>query len=492
LFAPASAVYLLLNRTRSGGEDAGKCKVRMKVGIPAEDMDARLDEQIREFQKTAQVRGFRPGRVPRHIVERRYMSKIVEHLRETVVAESFESALRERKLKMVGEPKIEEVKYEKGGALEYEAEIYVLPEIEPPPYKGLRVRAPSVEVDEKEVAAELEKLRKSRAELVGVTDRPTRREDRLLVAIRVSSGDEELFSTDHGYLVVGMASLFGIDVPELPGLLEGKVPDDVVEFEIEVTEKSTLAGQKKEHVGKKARCVVTVREVREMSYPELDDDFAKAHNFASLDEMKKKLAERMTLARRLRLDGELENRLLKALVGWMDVELPDELLQEKAKTRAEYLRTRLMSETDMTEEQIEEQVASQTGKQLEELEELFRRHLLVEAISRREAIFVTEERVDAVIEDYARRIGRSSEELKQEMLESGQLGELRHDMLEAEVKEFVRKHAIVERGDDWGEVERPAAEEAAEEKAADEGSEAADGGDVETTSGDEPVEEEKE
>jgi len=446
--------------------DLGACKKGMAVEVSAEDMEERLKEHLSDFKKNVQIKGFRPGRTPSHIIERRYLKKIVEEMRETVAGEVFEEATKEKRLRVIGEPKIEEVKYERGEPLTFKAEFFVLPEIEVPPYKGLRLTKPKAEVKEEEVNEELERLRKLKAQLVDVVNRPTKEGDRILAEITVTADGKELFSTSNGYVVVGMANIFGVNVIDLPNLLSEKKQSDTVEFEFEIPEESPLAGEKKENVGKKAVCKMKILKVREVSLPELNDGFAKDYGYESLEDMKKKTAERLTVLKRLQIEDGVEERLLLSLVNSIKIELPDELLKEKAHLRGDYLREKLSAETDMSAEEIEEEVKKEVEAQSSSMRRLLISSLLTEEIAKKEGIFVTEDEVDVIVGEMARQKGLSAKELKDEMLHTGKLSELRAELLEKKVRIFLRKNAVLTEGEDFSNVEPPVekAEEKTEEK----------------------------
>lgn len=436
-------------------EDIGACKKNMQVEVPAEDMEKRLNEQLIEFAKNAQIRGFRPGHVPRHIIERRYLKKIVEEMREAVAAEVFEKAVKERKLRLIGEPKIKDINYERGKPLSFRAEFFVLPEMTLPPYKGLRLRVPDAKATDEDANREIERLRELNAELINVKDRTAEEGDRLLTEIVVSLEGKEVFKTSHGYVVVGMKNMFGVNIDDLPQLLEGKSPQDEIEFRFKIHKGSPFAGDENINVGKEAVCRMKILNIREVKKPKVNDEFAKKFGYSSLDDMRKKLMDEQRVINRLRIDAEIEERLLKYLLDSVSVEMPEELLEEKAKTREKYLRLKLESETDMSDEEIEEAVREEREKGKDALRRLLLTHLLVETLARKEAIFVTEDEVDAVLSEEARRLGRRLEILKEEMVEDGRINELRRELLENKVKRFLRENAELVIGEDFGDVEPP-------------------------------------
>jgi len=436
-------------------DEIGACKKSMRVEVPAEDMENRLNEQLKEFAKNAQIRGFRPGHIPRHIIERRYLKKIIEEMREVVAAEVFEEAVRERKLRIIGAPKIEDIEYERGNPLSFRAEFFVLPEVTLPPYKRLRLTIPDPRPTPEDVEKEIERMQELDAELVDVEDRASEDGDRLLAEITVTVDDREVFKSGHGYLVVGMKNMFGVSLEQLPELLRGKRLNDEVEFEFEIPEGSPLAGKENADAGKRAVCKMRILRIRQRKLPSADDEFAKKAGYTSIEDMRKKIADEQTVVNQLRIDIETEERLLDHILDSIDVEMPEELLEEKAKLHEEYLRYKLQSEGDMSDEEIEETLKEEREKGKETLKRSLLTHLVVEAVAKNEAIFVTEDEVDSVLMEMARRQGRTLESLKEELVEDGRIGELRTELLEGKVKRFLRENAELTVGDDFGDVEPP-------------------------------------
>jgi len=168
------------------------------------------------------------------------------------------------------------------------------------------------------------------------------------------------------------------------------------------------------------------------------------------------------------VEEEMEERLIATLLGSLKVDLPQELLKEKAEVFAEYLRVKLKADKpDMGDEELAAEVEKARKERQKELEERMRRQLLVDAIAKAEKIFVTEDEVNDVINRLAVANNIAAADLRQQMIEAGQLSELRFELLETKVKRFLReKSQITYEGDKWEiELPKPISEEAEDEEA---------------------------
>ena len=126
---------------------------------------------MQEFRKFANIPGFRPGKAPEPMVEKRYGGEIDEELRKRLIPESYREALAEQKLKVVGYPQVESVEYERGRPLVYTAAVDTAPEFPLPEYKGIPLKKKPVVVKDEDIAKTLESLREQQADFVAVEGR---------------------------------------------------------------------------------------------------------------------------------------------------------------------------------------------------------------------------------------------------------------------------------------------------------------------------------
>ncbi len=135
---------------------------RMKVQIPAEQMDQQVDSKLQQLSRSVRIDGFRPGKVPLGVVKKRYESQVREETAAELIASTYEQALQQENLKPAGEPSIEQTQNRSGEELEYVAIFDVFPEIVIPELGDLKIERPVAEVTDTEINRMLEKLRNQR------------------------------------------------------------------------------------------------------------------------------------------------------------------------------------------------------------------------------------------------------------------------------------------------------------------------------------------
>src|SRR6266540_7057755 len=161
-------------------ENLGPCKKLLRVEMDAPAVDAALEEITRDFQKQVRLPGFRPGKAPRHLVVKAYASQIDEEAKRKLVSEGYRQAIADQKLRVVGQPDIEEIQFARGQPYQFAVTLETAPEFELPEYKGLPVKRELAVVTEGDVERALNVLREQRATYLDVA-RPVQDGDFVVV-----------------------------------------------------------------------------------------------------------------------------------------------------------------------------------------------------------------------------------------------------------------------------------------------------------------------
>src|SRR6266568_887089 len=136
--------------------DTGPCKKHIKVAVDRADIDSRLDEQYSKLVVDSSVPGFRPGKAPRKVIERRFHKDVFDQVKAEVMLQSLEQLAEENDVAPLSPPDIDPTKIDipKEGPMVYEFEVEVRPQFDLPNYKGLKLRRPVHTFTDEEVAAE--------------------------------------------------------------------------------------------------------------------------------------------------------------------------------------------------------------------------------------------------------------------------------------------------------------------------------------------------
>ena len=163
-------------------EDLSSVKKVLHIEIPEDKVVSELDASYKNLKKTAKVKGFRPGKTPRSVLERMYKKDVLADVSSRLIQDSFLDALKETELNIVGNPKLDPPGLEEKGPYKYDATIEVRPEIEDIDFKGLALKKTLYKISDEEINAQLKMLQKSLAQQKTVEeDRPIKEDDFALI-----------------------------------------------------------------------------------------------------------------------------------------------------------------------------------------------------------------------------------------------------------------------------------------------------------------------
>jgi trigger factor len=405
---------------RSTLESVEPTKVRINVVVEPDELRPAIDRTTRRLSREVRVPGFRKGKVPRQVIEARIGrdALLAEAIEQEAVPEFYAKAIEELGVTPLSRAQVEPPDYTDGEALEFSATFEVKPELELPPYRGVEVERPALEVTDEHVDAQLERLRDRVAQLE-VIGRPLAKDDFAQIDLRATHHTEEipeLTRTDFLYEVGS-----GTAVPELDTELEGKRKGDILKFNATLPEEA------------KAKVL-----------PKLDDDFAQeASEFDTLDELKADLRQRLEGAAEAQRASELETRVLQTYLDQVEVPLPESMVHDELHYRANRFAQQLGRMGANLEQYLE--AIGQTSDDVEadlraQSERAVKAQLVLEAVAKAEGLEATDEEVDAELRRQAQQVGRSPEEVRK-ALGDGRVGVITGDILRSKALAFMVEHA---------------------------------------------------
>ncbi len=371
-------------------ETLSPARVKIKAEVGADDVTAQIDRAARRLGSEMRMPGFRKGKVPAPLVIQQYGRAAVfeEALREALPA-WYESAIIDSGVSPVGEPQLDlSEPPAEGEALEFSIEISVRPPAKLGDYKGIEVGQAEPEVPEGAVEAEIDRLRDSMASLQAV-ERAAADGDHLLIDFTGSVDGEEFEggkASDY-LLELGSGSFIPGFEEGLVGVAAGDERDVAVKFPDDYHA---------EHLaGADANFVVVVKEVREKTLPEADDDFAADNSdFDTLDELRADIEHRILHSMEHRVEEEFREAVLDAVVEQAEIELPEEVAAARAEEVWERLERQLQG-SGMDPEVYLQMQGKTREEAIEEAqpdaEKGLRREAVLEAVADAEQIEVSEE-----------------------------------------------------------------------------------------------------
>jgi trigger factor len=214
-------------------EPLAACRKKISITIPRDEIDAKMNERFVELEQEAQVPGFRPGRAPRRLVEKRFKEAVQEEVRIKLISEAFEKAVKDQNLDVIGDPEVDPdaIKMPDDGPMTFTVELEVRPEFDLPDYEGIPVDVARPAVGDADVAQALERLREGQGKLEPLPEGAEVKENDLIeadLAIQVTKeekaereGDTIIVDRQGVRMPVAQIAIEGIRLEMLPELLKG-------------------------------------------------------------------------------------------------------------------------------------------------------------------------------------------------------------------------------------------------------------------------------
>jgi trigger factor len=420
--------------------DVSETRKNLVVEIPSTVVDAEIEKVSKDYSRAARVPGFRPGKVPAKVVRQRFRDQILHDVAHGLIPRAVDEALRERGVEPVNTPDIRDVMVEEGQPMKFTATFETVPPIDPGDYSGITIRRRAVEVADAVVKDALSKLRERGARYEPIEGRGIELGDSVLMDLkRTAEGKpgEESHTDRHDNVTVeigGPANPPGFD-QQLTGLQTG----DTKAFDVHYPPDYTI----QELAGTTVEYDVNIKAIRKRIVPELDDEFAKdLGNFDSLDMLRTRV--RGDLEHEAAHEAEREARadLLKQLASRVTFDVPSSLLDREIDRRVEEFVRRLIEQeidpmrTNINWEEFRE-------RQKEAASEAVRGALVLDEVARREKISATEEEVEAEVERYAERTGRTAAAVRARLEKEGGLARLYSGLRRERTMDFLLSKATV-------------------------------------------------
>jgi trigger factor len=320
-------------------ENISSVKKKVSVEIEAEEIDRRIDDAYKKLSKSAKVKGFRTGKVPRNILVKFYSEQVMEDVTNSVIRETLPSAIDETKTFPLTMPAIENEELKAGQAFKYNAVMETRPEFELKDYLGMEVQKENCVVTDEDVQKQIEQIREARGALNSISeDRGVKEGDYVILDYEAFEGDKAIegIKATNFPLKIGAKQFYQGVEEALIGVKKGEPADVKVEFE------KTYFHNKL--AGKTVNFKIDVKEIKEISLPEVNDEFIKGlgGEFNNLEELYKKIKEDMIAGEEKRLDNEFKARLLRKISETVEFEVPESLVEYEINSSMENIKQRIL------------------------------------------------------------------------------------------------------------------------------------------------------
>ncbi len=418
--------------------DVSQVEKRVEIEVPAERVDDEIGEQYEELKNTAQVKGFRPGKTPRKLLERLFKDYVREMVVKKLVEETLETALSRKGIEPVVEPVIDPAELEAGKPYSYTVHVEVKPVVEPKDYKGVEVEHAEQKVTDDDVDKSLAQFQESVAIIrEPEEERPVKGDDMLSAEVSIKVDGEEADGTGAGEQDVELWKPSWI--PGLADQLSGHVVGDEVTF----TESGADdEGTPEQFRGKTLDFSFKISAVKERVLAELDDDFAKENTkFETMDELKESVRETLEQQAEEGNVSRLQSLVLDKILESNPVEVPPGLVGRQAVMMAKDFMQR-----NVGKEPSDEEAERFSGMFTEEAKKTFMAHYLVEAIAEIEGIEADDDEVEARVKEEADKYQVHPDKFKDRLGEQGLEG-VRESVIMGKTLDFLVAAATIKEGE---------------------------------------------
>jgi trigger factor len=422
-------------------EDLSPVEKRVEFELPWSDVVPKLEKAYDSLRRGLKLPGFRPGKVPRALLEKMYKHQIEDEVARDLVEHSIGQAIRENQIQPVAPPTVEELEIKSGAPFKFTARVEVRSQVTPKDYSGLPLSRRPPKVTDEEVAEALESYRRRLTEFKPVEGRTvTADTDLVLVEMSGRVGEHKIRKGEKGEpnaVAIDLENDAGRPLPGLASRLRGKPIGEPIEVDYTLTGESLGP----EMAGKQVRLHVTIKEIREKKVPALDDEMAKDTGEAeTLDGLRTKLRERLVEQDQKRIRGELIRALVKELVKRNEFPVAPALVERYAQLIVNRAKQQMMmmgiDVEGMDDAKMREEMRG-------EAEEEARGSILIQAIAEREGITVSDADLQKRVAELAAARNENPKQLRAELEKDHRIHQIENQIREQKTLDMLISQAKI-------------------------------------------------
>jgi trigger factor len=440
--------------------DLAPCKKQLRFELPAEDVDAAFADTTKQFQKQANLPGFRKGKAPLDRVRRQFGKDIETRVRERLLNDSYRQGIEDNQLKPILDPEVEEINFKQGEALTFIATMETAPDFELPEYKGLSAQQPKLEVTDRHIENALNHLRDGRAEYRD-QDRAVQDDDQVKVSFTGTIDGQPL--TEFAPTARGMTEQSNMPlhvhadaehdhfIPGFTRQLIGAKKGDALT--VEVTFPDEFPAQPKLQ-GLSATYQVTISQIKEKVLPDLNDEFAKSWEAESLEKLREGVRDDLEANQKGEANRLVKVQVQSAFAKELSFAVPETFQQQELRNAVNNIvrSRRAAGESEEGIEQAKDQITAEANAAAIDNLRWFFAH---KRIAENEKLEVSRDEILGVITIQAQQMNKDPKAHIKELTENNQIGYIQNRILEEKVIDLMAEHATIT------EIDPPAEDDAA-------------------------------
>src|SRR5881398_1031786 len=419
----------------------------LKIELPPDEVSKEWDTIANSFARFAKIPGYRPGKAPRAVIDKRFRKEIQDELTKKLVSKSYHEAVEQEQLRVASLTNIEDIQFGEDKSMRFRATVVTAPEFELPDYKEIPVELADTKISEEEVEAAIERLRDQSADFVDVPERELQMGDFAVLDFEGSvdnkpiseiapQASKNLQGGKKFWLHLAPGNFLPKFCEQLIGQKPGETRLVIVDFPNDFPVK--------ELAGKKADYAVTLREIKEKVLPPIDDTLAaKLVPGKTLDALREMIEHDLEHAKEHDLERAKEAQILKYLHERIQVELPPALLQNETRRALADLVQR-NRERGVTDEMLKDKEKELIDAAASLAANRLKTNFILHRIAEREKIQVVKEDIDLRIRQEAARYDISPEKMRKELQQKDALDDVAEQILLGKTLDFLKVNVSVE------------------------------------------------
>ncbi len=419
-------------------EDLSSIKKKISLEIPWDEVKNELNAVYHDVSKKAKIKGFRPGKIPRKILETYFKDQAETEAATNIVNKYYWQTLEERGIIPISQPEIKQDGIKQDADYCFSASFEIEPELEPKGYKGLELEKEEIKVTDDDVKKRIDEIKQMFATMEEVTeDRPVITGDFVVIDFAGSMNGEEYdeLKSDNYFLEIGSGKFIPGFEDQLIGTKKGETREVKVTFPDNYHENK--------FAGKDVIFKVTVNNIREKKLPENDENliknFEKYNSFEDFqNDVRKSLEEKVEQTAKL----NLQNKITEALIKENNFEAPSALVERQIYYMMADTQQRMIT-AGIDEQSVMDFTLKMRDKYKGDAEKIVKSFLLIKKIAEKESLIAEEQDVEQYLQDLAAQSGRDYESLKKMYDDEKKKDSLTMELMQKKVFDFIEKNANI-------------------------------------------------
>ncbi len=416
--------------------------IEFQVEVPADRVKTEVDRAYNELARSAHIKGFRPGKVPRHVLAHLFSGRVAQDVAQRLVEATLDAALADKQVQPLSQPAIAQNELKPAQPFSYKARFEVRPEIEKVNWEGFSVKRPSQTVSDALIDAEIQNLRRQHATLQAPEpERPAKKGDvvsmsfSLAVGGKPQPGGEQEIETE-----VGSGQVF----KEIDDALDGAKPGDKRDVKITFSDNHANADFR----GKEGTFTITVKDVKERIFPEVDDEFAKDAGHDDLAKLREATKTRLEKELKQKAEDALAEQLVVELCKANPIPVPPSLVDQQAQLTERELIANARRQGQRLDSSPELRARVRADAELK-----VRAGLLMAEIAKEKELKIGDEDIEKAYVELAEQTGKNVNKVKAEYRDQKKREMLIGMILEDKILDMIESASKIE---DVAEVAAPA------------------------------------